>query len=127
MTSRDRILCVIHGEIPDRVPYYESSIDYPWICRLFNRKIDGSENFDSGEYATNDIQDQIAINKILHRDNMTYCCLPPIPAHKRPGKDQILFFQDGMIKTWQDMETLGAVDLPPVCRPRRSSRTCSWR
>jgi uroporphyrinogen decarboxylase len=111
MTSRERILCVLRGEIPDRVPYYEGSIDYPWICRLLNRKIDGSENFDSGEYATNDIRDQIAVNRILHRDNMTCCCLPPIPAEKRPGQDQILFFHDGMIKTWEDAE---ALEMPDV-------------
>ncbi len=111
MTSRERILCVLAGEIPDRVPYCESSIDYPWICRLLRREIDGSENFESGEYATNDIQDQLAVNRILHRDNMTYCCLPPIPADKRPGSDQILFFHDGKIKTWEDVEALRMPDV----------------
>ena len=89
MTSRERILTVLAGEIPDRVPYYEAGIDYPWICRLLGRDLDEKENFDSGEYRTNDVSDQLELNRILHRDNLTYACLPPIPAHKLPGEDPI--------------------------------------
>ena len=110
MTSRERILCVLAGEIPDRVPYYEAGIDYPWICRLLGRSLDTKENFDSGEYRTNDIEDQLELNRILHRDNLTYACLPPIPAHKLPGEDQILFFHDGKIKTWEDLEAFEMPD-----------------
>jgi len=111
MTSRERILCVLAGEIPDRVPFYETAVDYPWICRLLNRELDGKENFDSGEYHTVTLEDQLEMNRILHRDNLVYCCLPPIPAHKSAGEDQILFFHDGKIKTWEDVE---AFELPDV-------------
>ena len=111
MTGRERIQAVLAGEIPDRVPYYEAVVDYPFICRLLDRPLDGKDNFDSGEYRTNEINDQLAINEILHRDNLVYCCLPPIPAHKMPGEDQIMFFHDGKIKTWEDIE---AFELPDV-------------
>jgi uroporphyrinogen decarboxylase len=111
LTPRERIAAVLDGQIPDRVPYYEGSIDYPWICRLLQRHLDGSQNFDSGEYATNDWTDQVAVNRILHRDNMTYCCLPPIPAHKEAGRDQILFFADGLIKTRADVESFEMPDV----------------
>jgi hypothetical protein len=34
MTSRERILCVLAGEVPDRVPYYEAGIDYYDSARI---------------------------------------------------------------------------------------------
>jgi uroporphyrinogen decarboxylase len=114
MTSRERLLCVLAGEVPDRVPYYEAGIDYPWICKLLDRQLPSKENFDSGEYRTNDIDDQLRLNEILHRDNLSYAALPPIPAHKLPGEDQILFFHDGKIKTWADLE---AFEMPDVNTP----------
>ena len=111
MTPRERVQAVINSEIPDRVPYYEAGIDYPWICRLLERDLDEKQNFDSGEYLTNDLDDQLTLNRLLHRDNMAMACLPPIPAHKLPGEDQILFFHDGRIKTWEDLE---AFEMPDV-------------
>ncbi len=111
MTSRERLLCALAGEIPDRVPYYETSIDYPFICRLLERPIATDEYFDSGEYVTLDIADQLRVNEVLHRDNMILSCLPPIPAVKRPGKDRILFFHDGKVKSRDDLE---ALEMPDV-------------
>jgi uroporphyrinogen decarboxylase len=111
MSPRERVQCTLAGELPDRVSYFEVSVDYPWLCRLLGRALAGDENFESGEYRTNDIEDQLRLNEILHRDNLVYCHLPPIPAVKSPGRDQILFFHDGRIKTWEDVEAFQLPDL----------------
>lgn len=58
MISRERILCVLEGEVSDRVSFYETAVDNPWICRFLNRELDGKENFDSGEYHTVTLEDQ---------------------------------------------------------------------
>jgi uroporphyrinogen decarboxylase len=85
---------------------------------LVGRTLKADENFDSGEYRTNDIDDQLEVNRVLHRDNLTYVCLPPIPAHKLPGQDQILFFHDGKIKTWEDLEAFEMPDPTTEAYPK---------
>ena len=111
MRPRERVHCILAGEAPDRVSYFEVAVDYPWICKLLDRPLSADENFESGEYLTNDVNDQLRVNEILHRDNLVYCHLPPIPAVKSAGKDQILFFHDGKIKTWEDLEAFEMQDL----------------
>ena len=36
MTGQERFLAVVHGEEPDRVPYIEAGIDFPFVCRLLD-------------------------------------------------------------------------------------------
>ncbi|MCC7355826.1 MAG: hypothetical protein IT330_18955 [Anaerolineae bacterium] len=106
MTPRERVKCVLAGEIPDRVPYVENGVDYPFIAKLLKAELPEGQYFDSGEYESAPIETQLKVNEILHRDNITYHMLPPIPAIKVPGKDGILFFEDGKIKDWDDLELL---------------------
>ena len=37
--------CTLDGELPDRVSYFEVSIDYPWLCRLLGRPLAGDEGW----------------------------------------------------------------------------------
>lgn len=111
MTARERVQCVLHGEIPDRVPYVEMGIDFPFICKLLDLAIPTDRFFESGEYASAPIDIQMRVNEILHRDNLVYSMLPPIPAVKVPGRDGILFFEDGKIKDWGDLDQLQFPDL----------------
>ena len=111
MTGQERFLAVVHGEEPDRVPYIEAGIDFPFVCRLLDIDLAADELFDSGEYQTTPIDLQLAVNDTLHRSNLTYHQPPPIPAHKVPGQDQILFFHDGYLKTWDDFDQLTFPDL----------------
>ena len=106
MTSRERVQCVLNGEIPDRVPYVEMGIDFPFICKLLDLDIPTGRFFESGEYESAPIDIQMQVNEILHRDNLVYSMLPPIPAVKVPGHDGILFFKDGKIKDWADLDQL---------------------
>ncbi len=125
MKPRERVHCVLAGDMPDRVPYFEVAVDYPWIYKLLDRQLSADENFESGEYLTNDISDQLRVNEILHRDNLVYCHLPPIPAVKSAGKDQILFFHDGKIKTWEDLEAFEMSDLDT--EEAKTSARCATR
>ena len=111
MTSRERVQCVLNGGIPDRVPYVEMGIDFPFICKLLGLDIPTGKFFDSGEYASAPIGLQKQVNELLHRDNLVYSMLPPIPAVKAAGHDNILFFADGKIKDWDDLEQLHFPDV----------------
>jgi len=106
MTPRERVQCVLAGEIPDRVPYMEVGIDFPFLCRLLDQDLPAGRFFEAGEYESPPVEIQVQINQILHRDVLVYGMLPPIPAVKRPGADGILYFKDGKIKDWEDLDQL---------------------
>jgi uroporphyrinogen decarboxylase len=106
MTSRERVQCVFAGEIPDRVPYVEMGIDFPFVCKLLELDIPAGRYFDSGEVESAPIEIQRRLNEVLHRDNLVYSMLPPIPATKVAGRDGMRFFEDGKIKTWADLDQL---------------------
>jgi len=110
MTPRERVRCVLAGELPDRVPYVEVGVDFPFISRLLGLNIPAGRFFEAGEYESPPIEIQLQINQILHRDNLAYGMLPPIPAVKRPGEDGILYFKDGKIKSWEDLDQLQLPD-----------------
>ena len=111
MTSRERVQCVFAGEIPDRVPYVEMGIDYPFIGKLLGLEMPTGRYFDSGEVESAPIEIQKLVNETLHRDNLVYSMLPPIPALKETGRDGIRFFGDGKIKDWQDLDQLHFPDV----------------
>ncbi len=111
MTDQERFLAVVQGEAPDRLPYIEAGIDFPFVCRLPDMDLAADGYFDPGEYQTMPIDLPLALNEILHRSNLTCHLPPPIPAHKPPGQEQILFFHDGYLKTWDDLDQLTFPDL----------------
>ena len=111
MTSRERVQAVLHGELPDRVPYVEFIVDFPLLCRLLDREVPTGRYFDSAEYMSAPLDLQTALNELVGRDNLTYNVQPPIPATKAPGRDQILFFEEGHLKTWADLDRLVLPDL----------------
>jgi len=110
MTPRERVLCVLAGEIPDRVPYFEIGIDFPFVCQLLGLDLPSGKYFEAGEYASAPVDIQLQINQILHRDILVYNMLPPIPAIKHVGKDRILFFSDGKVKSWEDLDLITLPD-----------------
>ncbi|MGD2156131.1 MAG: uroporphyrinogen decarboxylase family protein [Anaerolineales bacterium] len=106
MTPKERVKCVLAGDIPDRVPYVEVGIDFPFVCRLLDIDLPTGRFFEAGEYESPPIEIQLQINQTLYRDVVVYNMLPPIPALKHPGAHGILFFADGGIKTWKDLDKL---------------------
>ena len=121
MTNRERVLSVLAGEIPGRVPFVEAGIDVPVMCKLLGREVPPGRFFDSGEYETAPMDFQVDVNELLHRDNLKFDLQPPIPAVKTPGADQILFFGEGKLLTRDDLENLTFPDtereevLAPLC------------
>jgi uroporphyrinogen decarboxylase len=110
MTPKERVKCVLARDIPDRVPYVEVGVDFPFICRLLAMDLPTGKYFEAGEYESPPIDIQLKVNQKLHRDIVVYNMLPPIPAVKHPGVHGILFFSEGKIKTWEDLEQLALPD-----------------
>ncbi len=106
MTGRERVLCVLNGDVPDRVPYLENGIDIPFMYRLLQRELASDQFFEPGEHVTPPLDMQKDVNEILHRDNVKNDARPPIPAEMIEGKDQILFYHDGYVKTLSDLDRL---------------------
>ena len=112
MTSRERVCAVLAGDLPDRVPYFELSVDYPFVCRLLDRpEEDLGEYFESGEVKTAPLDMQLELNARLHRDNLTSELRPPLPATKSEGEAHMRFFMDGGLQTREDLEGLEFPDL----------------
>jgi hypothetical protein len=110
MTSRERVQTVLQGEMPDRVPYVEVGIDFPFICKLLNLQVPTGRFFESGEYESPPVEIQLKVNQVLHRDVLVYNMMPPIPAIKQIGKDNILFFTDGRVKSEKDLDLIQLPD-----------------
>jgi uroporphyrinogen-III decarboxylase len=113
MSSRERVQAVLQGEIPDRVPYVDVGIDFPFICKLLNLDLPAGRYFEAGEYESPPVEIQLKVNQVLHRDVLVYNMMPPIPAIKHAGKDNILFFVDGKVKSEKDLDL---VQLPDPSR-----------
>jgi len=110
MTRRERVLCALSGGTPDRVPYCELGIDEPIICKLLGRKVPDDKLHEAGEYTQNPVELEKAVSLTLGRDNINFSFRPPIPAEKRVGKGNTLFYSDGLIKSEADLDQLRLPD-----------------
>ncbi len=110
MTSRERVLCALSGGAPDRVPYCELSVDEPIVCQLLGREVAADRFYEAGEYMQNPVETEKAIARALGRDNISFNFRPPIPAVKRVGEGNILFYADGLIKSEADLDKLQLPD-----------------
>lgn len=111
MTSRERVRAVLAGEQPDRVPYFELSVDYPFACRLLGREEEQGRYFESAEAKSAPPDMQLELNERLHRDNLTSELRPPLPARKEEGEAHMRFFMDGYLQSREDLERLEFPDL----------------
>jgi uroporphyrinogen decarboxylase len=111
MTGRERVRALVSGELPDRVPYLELVVDVPFIYRLLGREFPADQLVDLGQYPTTPLDLQLPVSRILHRDNVTYHLQPPIPAERAPGPNNSVFYQEGHVKTWEDLDRLEFPDL----------------
>lgn len=91
MNSRERVMCALAGEQPDRVPFCESSVD----ARIA-RAISGSD--------TNLTEKQIS--DLLGRDVVVPVLFPPYFADQEVGTDGQIYVTDGWLKTSQDLDRM---------------------
>ena len=87
MTGRERVLATIKGDLPDRVPFMEASIDLKIIGALINQPLQADNQFDTPS-ELDDVQElrldaQLALNPIANRDVITYALRPQHRPSKR--------------------------------------------
>jgi uroporphyrinogen decarboxylase len=98
MTSRERVLCALRGETPDRVPYCELGIDAAIACQLYQSK-----------RADTPAGIEKALSRALGRDNISSVLRPPVAADRHAGEGDVVFYGDGWIKS---RAHLGRLALP---------------
>lgn len=108
MTPRERILSALKLEEPDRVPFCESTIDPVIAVKL----LDLEPLKELPEIATfhRSVDEEKALSRLLHRDNISYRLTAPIFAEKVKGKDGRIFYGKGLIRSEKDLELLDFPD-----------------
>ncbi len=108
MTSRQRVLTALAGKQPDRVPYCELGVDRSLAHRLLDWT--GSETQRANlEANTFSAAEAVALADRLALDNLTYVLRAPVYVDKVAGSDGRLFYGEGQLQTWQDLDR---IDLP---------------
>ncbi len=110
MNSRERVLCALRGEEPDRVPCCETAIDRTLAQQIMGwdkpgRPVSG-QDVDNYRYTVDEAK---AIASFLGTDNVSCAIRAPVYAHTFVGQDGCLFHGEGMIRTDAD---LGLLQLP---------------
>lgn len=91
MNSRERVMCALAGEQPDRVPFCEGSVD-----DAVAREIAGQEsNLSERE-----------ISDLLGRDVVVAVVFPPYFADQEVGEDGQSYVTSGWIKTREDLDKM---------------------
>lgn len=105
MTSRQRVLAALRREQPDRVPYCELSVDRALAWRLLGwpGQPTQRQNKEANAYT---LQEALALADRLELDNISYVLRAPVYAVKVEGKDGRLFYGEGQLRTWQDLDRL---------------------
>lgn len=111
MTSRERVLAVLRGEIPDRVPWMENFISNEVAEALLG----------GGDFCHADFSHKIErpgmirippeVRNVIPLDNISYDLSPPrfAKTERIGGHDYIT---DGLIKTVEDLRLLGGLPDP---------------
>ncbi|MGD8457634.1 MAG: uroporphyrinogen decarboxylase family protein [Anaerolineales bacterium] len=91
MNSKERVMCALAGEKPDRVPFCEGSVA-PNIARV----LAGSDK---------DLSER-EISEMLHRDVVVAVVFPPYFADSEIGEDGQSYVTTGWIKKRSDLEKM---------------------
>lgn len=111
MNSRERILCALRREEPDRVPFHEPSVGGPIVEAFCGRPpvsappaVGGIEEMDARVY-----EEEFEITRALHRDHVSFRAVPPVPVDREQGSEGIVYYTQGQIRSLRDLER---IDLP---------------
>jgi hypothetical protein len=108
MNSRERVLCALAGEKPDRVPFAEPGVD-PYIARQMAR--------------TNHDLSELEITKMIGRDVLPFDATPPIFAEEEIGTDGQTFYTHPWITHETEFERIQWPD-PLDHHFREAAREC---
>ena len=105
MTSRERVLCALRREQPDRVPYCELGVDRALAGRLLGWQSDRTQrsNLEANPYS---LTEAVALADRLQLDNLCYVLRAPVYVDKVPGFEGRLFYGKGQLATRGDLERL---------------------
>ena len=95
MNSRERVLCVLSGGTPDRVPFCEASVDQGVAQQIagVHRRLS-----------------ELEISELLQRDILPLDATPPIFADSVTGTDGQLFYTRPWIQSEADLEKVAWPD-----------------
>ena len=91
MTDRERVLCALAGEQPDRIPFAEASVDQVVARALASSDRDLTER---------------EISDMLGRDVVVPVLFPPYFADQGVGSDGQPYVTEGWIKTHADLDRM---------------------
>ena len=106
MTSKERVLCAMRLEEPDRVPWVEEVIDqhavFPLMGKTPVKIVEASHDVKTAE-------EEKEVSRFLGRDNISYNIIAPVFCDKTLGTDGVCYYGKGHIQTEKDLDKL---DLP---------------
>ena len=108
MTPRERVLCALDLKEPDRVPYCEANIDPMVAAKLLGLEV--PKELAVGSVYARSVEEEKALSRLLHRDNIAYKVIEPVFAETGKGKDGRVFFGRGRIQTERDLDLLKLPD-----------------
>ena len=109
ITSRERVAAALRLQEPDRVPWIELFIDPHLAEQLMQWEGPDNQTFslEENQYSW---QQALQIAAFLNLDNIAYILRAPVFAHLLEGKDGRLYYGEGMIKSFADLEKVKLPD-----------------
>ncbi len=101
MIPRDRVLAALARKEVDRVPYVETTIGFKIGEKLLDRQLSPVTIPQLGLKLRN-VEEEKALSRLLHRDNIAVRLLAPTFSEKPKGKDGQPFAGEGFIKNMDD-------------------------
>ena len=101
MIPRERVLAALDRKPVDRVPYVETTIGVGIGERLLNQKT-SSIAIPQLDLSLRDVEEEKALSRLLHRDNISFRLLAPTFSERPKGKQGIPFAGEGLIKSMDD-------------------------
>lgn len=102
MSPRERVLCALRLEEPDRVPYCEFEVNDLFAGQLMGWASSGKATSFNARTA----KEEIEVSERLGRDNIVINFRPPVFAETAPGVRGREFYGEGWIKTERDLDRM---------------------
>jgi hypothetical protein len=118
MTSRERVLSVFKGKLPDRVPWMEGITENKIATAVCGEPINVKWEVSPAGFPVQSgrelAQEQIKVNKVFGKDNIQFSAFAPIFARRMTKTDDgsNVLIGDGMIRTFEDFEKIFRLPSP---------------
>jgi uroporphyrinogen decarboxylase len=110
MTSRERILCALRREEPDRVPYHEPAVSGPIIKAFTGQALTPEGLGGIVDMEARGSREEFAVTRALRRDHVSFRAIPPVPMKLEEGSAGIVYTTEGGVTSLRDLENLELPD-----------------